>query len=66
LTNIAPRAKINYAKTNVQEITTARPSLVHWLGAKPIINVPKIRIPPDTFYTEKEMYFHETLKGLQQ
>ena len=35
LTNIPPKAKINHAKTNIQEITTDRPSLVHWLGAKP-------------------------------
>jgi len=63
LTNIPPKAKINHAKTNVQEFTIVKPSLVHWLGAKPIIDVLEIRIPPNTFYTEQEMYFRENIKG---
>ena len=33
------------------------------LWAKPLIDVPKISIPPDSFYTEQELYFRQNIDG---
>ena len=57
ISNTVTKARVNHAGTNVSEISVTSPSLTHWLGAKPIIDIPEIRIPSDEFYAQQEMIF---------
>ena len=62
LTNIRDKAKIIHAKINVTKITTILSITGTVVGAKAVVDILKIRIPFDAFYTEEDMYFRENIR----